>query len=52
LHLCVIGTLGVFLAANRRGLIPLLRPPLDRLLEQSFFLSPPLYAELLALAGE
>ena len=52
LHLRVAGTLGVLLAAKRRGVIPLLRPPLDRLLEKSFFLSPPLYAELLAVAGE
>jgi predicted nucleic acid-binding protein len=52
LHLRVTGTLGVLLAAKRRGLIPLLRPVLDRLLEKSFFLSPQLYAELLALAGE
>ena len=52
LHLRVTGTLGVLLAAKRRGVIPLLRPPLDRLIEKSFFLSPPLYAELLALAGE
>ena len=52
LHLRVTGTLGVLLAAKRRGVIPFLRPPLDRLLEKSFFLSPQLYAELIALAGE
>ena len=52
LHLRVTGTLGVLLAAKRRGLIPLLRPALNRLLEKSFFLSPQLYAELMALAGE
>jgi predicted nucleic acid-binding protein len=48
----VTGTLGVLLAAKRRGLIPLLGPALNRLLEKSFFLSPQLYAELMALAGE
>ena len=52
LHLRVTGTLGVLLASKRRGFIPLVRPSLDRLIEQSFFLSPQLYAELMALAGE
>jgi predicted nucleic acid-binding protein len=42
----------VLLASKRRGLIPLIRPSLDRLVEQSFFLSPQLYAELLDVAGE
>ncbi len=52
LHLRVTGTLGVLLAAKRRGLISLLRPALDHLLEQSFFLSPQLDTELLVVAGE
>ena len=52
LHLRVTGTLGVLLASKRRGFIPLVRPSLDRLIAQSFFLSPQLYAELIALAGE
>jgi uncharacterized protein len=52
LQLRVTGTLGVLLASKRRGLIPLIRPSLDRLVEQSFFLSPQLYAELLDVAGE
>jgi predicted nucleic acid-binding protein len=48
----VTGTLGVLLASKRRGFIPLVRLSLDRLIEQSFFLGPQLYAELMALAGE
>ena len=52
LHLRVTGTLGVLLASKRRGFIPLVRPSLDRLIEQSFCLSPQLDAELMALAGE
>ena len=52
LRLRVTGTLGVLLASKRRGFIPLVRPYLDRLIAQSFFLSPQLYAELMALAGE
>jgi hypothetical protein len=37
---------------SRRGFIPLVRPSLDRLIEQSFFLSPQLDTALIALAGE
>jgi predicted nucleic acid-binding protein len=52
LDLRVIGTLGVLLAAKRRALVPQLRPLLDRLVAQSFFIGPELYAELLHLAEE
>jgi hypothetical protein len=52
LDLRVIGTLGVLLAAKRRALVPQLRPLLDRLVAQSFFIGPDLYAELLHLAEE
>jgi predicted nucleic acid-binding protein len=52
LGLRVTGTLGVLLAAKRRGLIERLRPSLDRLLRESFFMSPALYDELLERAGE
>ena len=50
--LSVVGTVGLLLAAKRRGLIGLIRPELDNLLEKSFFLSPQLYDELLRAAGE
>lgn len=48
----VVGTLGVLLGAKRAGLLPAIRPELDRLVEASFFLSPQLYSELLQAAGE
>jgi predicted nucleic acid-binding protein len=51
LRLRVTGTLSV-LASKRRGSVTLVRPSVDRLIEQSVFLSPQLYAELIALAGE
>ena len=52
LDLRVIGTVGVLLAAKRRALVPELRPLLDRLVAESFFIGPELYAELLHLAEE
>jgi len=52
LGLNVIGGLGVLLAAKRQGLLPLVRPDLEKLLRTSFFLSPVLVQELLRDAGE
>lgn len=51
-RLNVISTLGVLLGAKRAGLIDRIRPELESLLKTSFFLSPMLYAQLLAEAGE
>ena len=48
----VIGTAGVLLAAKRRGFISQIRPELDSLLSNSFFLSSQLYKELLEAADE
>lgn len=48
----VIGTLGVLLGAKRVGLIGRIRPELDNLLKNSFFVSPQLYDELLQASGE
>ena len=48
----VIGTIGILLAAKRRGIISNVRSELDNLIRVSFFLSPKLYAEVLAFAGE
>ncbi|NEP60464.1 MAG: DUF3368 domain-containing protein [Symploca sp. SIO2G7] len=49
----ITGVLGVLLAAKRQGLIPLIRPILDRLLsEANFRISSQLYNETLALAEE
>jgi hypothetical protein len=42
LGLNVIGTLGVLLAAKRKGLIPVVRPLVEALLESSFWISPQL----------
>jgi predicted nucleic acid-binding protein len=46
------GTLGVLLLAKEKGLLPALAPVLDQLQECGLYLSPPLVAEALALAGE
>lgn len=48
----VVGTLGVLLAAKRAGLIERIRPELDDLVKTSFYLTPELYDQLLAAAGE
>jgi predicted nucleic acid-binding protein len=48
----VIGTIGILLAAKRRGFIGNVRSELDNLIQASFFISPDLYAEVLAVAGE
>lgn len=48
----VVGTLGVLLGSKRLGLVQAVRPELDSLVRNSFFLSPQLYAELLQVAGE
>jgi uncharacterized protein len=52
LELSVIGTVGVLLVARRHGLIPRVRPCLDALMKQSFFIGPGLYDHVLHLAGE
>jgi len=48
----VVGTAGILLAAKRKGLIVSLRVELDGLLQNSFFLSPELYNDLLLAGGE
>jgi predicted nucleic acid-binding protein len=48
----VIGTAGILIAAKRRGIIPKVKPYLDRLLAVEFFLSPELYDEVIHRAGE
>jgi predicted nucleic acid-binding protein len=40
------------LHAKRRELLTLVRPSLDALIEQSFFVSPGIYQEVLVLANE
>ncbi len=48
----VVGTAGILLAAKRRGFVESLRTELDRLIQNSFFLSPKLYNDLLQAADE
>ena len=52
LGVSVIGTIGILLKAREKGLIPALRPLLDRLREASFHISPSLLRAALLAAGE
>ena len=52
LGLQVTGTLGIILAAKRRGLLLNLKPEMDSLLATGFFIGADLYKQLLQLAGE
>ncbi len=48
----VIGTLGILLAARRKGLLTALQPVLNELMQTGFFVAPALYRQVLADAGE
>jgi predicted nucleic acid-binding protein len=52
LGLPVIGTLGLLLAAKRRGLLTVIRPSVDALVKQGFHIAPELYERVLSDAGE
>jgi predicted nucleic acid-binding protein len=52
LGLPVIGTAGVLLLAKERQLIPAVRPSLDALIENRFFLAQTVYELILTRAGE
>ena len=52
LGLSVIGTLGVLLAAKREGLIAEVRPLVDELARQGFWVSPRLVRQAVLAAGE
>jgi uncharacterized protein len=52
LGLNVMGTLGLLLAAKRRGLVPSVRPLIDALLEKKFWINPQLVERALAAVGE
>jgi uncharacterized protein len=52
LGLTVIGTLGILLAAKRRGLLPAVRPCLDELIRYGFHVSADLCEQILRAAGE
>jgi len=45
-------TLVVLFSAKQKGLIPVLKPVIDRLLSSDFRISPNIVAELLELSGE
>ncbi|MDP9311777.1 MAG: DUF3368 domain-containing protein [Chloroflexota bacterium] len=47
LHLPVIGTVGVLVAAKRRNLLVSIRPQLDALMQHDFRISPRLYDQVL-----
>jgi uncharacterized protein len=52
LDLNYIGTVGLLLVAKRMGYIPAIRPLLDELIANRFFLSQKIYQSLLTEAGE
>jgi predicted nucleic acid-binding protein len=52
LHLPIIGTLGLLLAAKRKGLLETVKPSLDQLMACEFRVSADLYERLLRDAGE
>ena len=52
LRLPVIGTLGILLAAKRRGWLPAVRPALAGLIRHGFHIAPELHQHVLADAGE
>lgn len=52
LGLRVIGTLGILLAAKRKGLLAAVRPCIDDLLEQGFWVAPRIVERALSDAGE
>lgn len=52
LDLTVTGTIGVLLLARERGLVPEIRPLLERLIDAGLYLSPALISAALKLAGE
>ena len=46
------GTAGVLLRAKRKGLVPTLKPLIEKLLDLDFRLKPDLVSAILELAGE
>ncbi len=52
LHLPIIGTLGLLLAAKRKGLLEAVKPCLDQLLSYEFRVSTDLYDRVLRDADE
>ena len=47
-----LGTLGILLRAKKRGLIPAVRPEIEKLKSMGFYASPELVNAILSPAGE
>ena len=52
LNLTITGTLGIFLRAKREGLIPAIRPIIDKVQNTNFRYSQAILDEILSIAGE
>ena len=52
LHLPIVGTLGLLLAAKRKSLLDAIKPCIDQLLSHHFRVSTDLYSRVLRDAGE
>lgn len=52
LGVTMIGTVGVLVQAKRQGLIPVLKPLIEKLAENNFYISDELKEETLSLVGE
>ena len=52
LGLSVIGTLGILCAAKQRGILPVIRPSLDSLVQHGFRIAPQLLQNVLRTAAE
>jgi predicted nucleic acid-binding protein len=52
LNLTVTGTIGALLRAKQQGIINEIRPVLDNLVQQGFYISDDVFREVLHLAGE
>lgn len=52
LHVTVTGSAGVLLAAKQVGILPLVKPALDRIIAQGRYIGPNVYEQILRQAGE
>ncbi|MCK4312764.1 MAG: DUF3368 domain-containing protein [Candidatus Cloacimonetes bacterium] len=52
LGLIVTGTFGILLKAKQKGIISLLKPLLDKLMKNGFYIDDKLYDQILQIAGE
>jgi predicted nucleic acid-binding protein len=52
LNLRITGTMGIIISAKRKGLLPSVKPIIEKIKSSNFRISPELEAEVLRLAGE